>query len=171
MPGVHCSICGSTWAGNRKLYLHLPVSPLWSQMTGGVLDELEWETLADQVRDTAQLPNGFDIYPGDKLGIPTYEIRRPRLNDFTHPFPGTILVKSKVVEILTGAGVTGFKPVLVRHQFSSKVKVAEDVALYALKIEGEAWHPGVNRQSIETCTHCGRTKPPALASLGRAALG
>src|SRR3954462_3165348 len=74
LPGLSCTACGATWAGSRRLYLPVRDAALRKRLSGPPLPEEEWKRLADAVRQDAELPQSFELMPGDVLGTPTVEL-------------------------------------------------------------------------------------------------
>lgn len=68
MPGLTCSACGSTWAGNRKLYLPIPKEAIHFTLENKPFKTEEWQKLAEAVRKNLNLAPDFLLMPGDRLG-------------------------------------------------------------------------------------------------------
>lgn len=164
MPGLTCAVCGSTWAGNRKLYLPIPTEALNLTLENRPFKTEEWQKLAEVVREALNLAPDFILMPGDRLGPPNYEFNRTKLRDFLHPFPGRVLVNQAVLDVLQGAGFTGFAATRISARWNKRIKgpLPEVPAYYALRAFTSAWHVGVSSESITTCGYCGRSKPPVL---------
>lgn len=159
LPGIICSKCGSTWAGNRRLYLSINDESLRGQLRGGPVPQSEWENLSHQVRVTVGLPDDYLLKPGDVLGKPIAELQHSKLPDFLHPFPGQLIVKSNVIETLQRAKLTGFHPIPVEVSWSKKVKKPPELPnLYELMVTGSARRVDITEEI--TCQACGRRKFP-----------
>lgn len=164
MPGLTCSACGSTWAGNRKLYLSIPKEASHLTLENRPLKTEEWQRLAEAVRKELYLAPNFLLMPGDRLGAPHYQFNRTKLRDFLHPFPGRVLVNQPVLDVLQDAAFTGFAATRIDAEWSKRIKGAlpEMPAYYALSALTSAWHIGVTLEGITTCGYCGRFKPPVM---------
>lgn len=170
IPGIICSVCGSQWSGNRKLYIPVTDPSLRPLLQSGPLPEEQWLQVTQTIRSRLNLPHDFQFLPGNKLGTPVYELTRTRVFEFVHPFPATLLVKSAVVDALQAAGFTGYKTLQVEVHWAMRIKnkmltMLEHLAvpeLYVLQVTGSAWHTGVNEDSVTFCRHCHRTKPPIV---------
>jgi hypothetical protein len=162
LPGIICDECGSTWAGSRRLYLPIADTTLWRRLRGAPLPKDEWEELADTVHTTVGLPYDFDLKPGDVLGSPVAELLSSDIPDFLHPFPGQLIVRASVVDVLRDAELTGFQPVRVEARWGNRVSPhpAEAPVLYELVVTGSAWRVGSDRYYITACKHCGRAVFP-----------
>lgn len=122
IPGIICSVCGSQWSGNRKLYIPVTDPSLRPLLQSGPLPEEQWLQVTQIVRSKLGLPDNFQFLPGDKLGSPVYELTRTRVFDFVHPFPATLLVKPSVVDALQAAKLTGYKAVQAELQWAMQVR-------------------------------------------------
>lgn len=164
MPGLTCSACGSTWAGNRKLYLPIPEEAIHLTLENRPLKTEEWLKVAESVRKDLNLAQDFLLMPGDRLGPPSYQFNRTKLRDFLHPFPGRILVNQAVLDVIQDAGFTGFASTRISAQWSKRIKgvLPEIPIYYALSALTSAWHFGVTLAGMTTCGSCGRFKPPIL---------
>jgi hypothetical protein len=164
LPGIVCSACGSTWAGSRRLYVPLQDAALRHKLRdrgGWPLPDTEWRQLAQEVHAATSLAADFMLMPGDKLEAPIFEVTKAKLHDFLHPFPGTLVVKKAVVDVLHNAGLTGWKPVRAQVRWGGRAKQSSDPTpeLYVLHVVGAAWRIGMDRERITVCTECGRPKP------------
>lgn len=160
MPGMICSSCGEIWAGSRRLYL--AVTDLALRRRLGVvapLPEREWMQLAQDVRQVLSLPEDFEFQPGDELGTPIAELKTNNIPDFLHPFPGQIIVQSRVVDVIMGENLTGVRllPLQVRWGDGKQVRSNPPPILFELVITGTGWRVDSNLENITACTHCGRT--------------
>jgi hypothetical protein len=126
---------------------------------GPPLPEAEWEKLSQIVRKDARLPEGFALRPGDVLGSPTIRVLSAHVPDFSHPFPGQLIVRSEVVRALQEAQLTGFEPFKLDTQWGTQGRAAAESVpeLFELMITGAVWRTGVDESSIEACHHCGRS--------------
>lgn len=163
LPGLICSKCGETWAGDRRLYFPIEDAHLLQRLSGPPLPELEWSKLVADVRANLGLPADFALMPGDILGVPTAELMHNEIPDLVHPFPGQIVVRSAVVDTLRRAEVTGWRPVRLNVRWSKRIRQPgiEPPELYELLVTDHMWREGVDQASITVCEHCGRTIFPA----------
>ncbi len=162
LPGIICSECGQTWAGSRRLYLPVSDPSLRARLRPAPLREAEWMALAQDVRKALNLPEDFLLWPGDDLGTPIAELKSEKIYHFLHPFPGQLIVRVSVVDALTQAGLTGFRPLRLQVRWSAKKREqsADPPILYELVITGAAWRMESNLERITVCKHCGRTEFP-----------
>ncbi len=157
LPGVICDLCGKTWAGNRRTYLPVGDPELREQLRGRPIPWRNWVMLAEAVRRDVGLAEDAELRPGDVLGTPIAELRTGALSDFSHPFPGHIVVNRRVAEALVDAGMTGFHTVPVDIRAEPGAHVPQELpALYELIVHGTAWREGVDLDRITDCLHCHR---------------
>lgn len=164
LPGIVCSACGSTWAGGRRLYVPLQDDMLRHRLRergGWPILDTEWRQLAREVLAATSLAADFMLMPGDQLEAPVFEVTRAKLRDFLHPFPGTLVVKEAVVEVLQQAGLTGFQPVRSQVRWGGRATNLPDAPpqLYVLRVTGMAWRVGMDKERITVCAECERFKP------------
>lgn len=157
IPGIICPACGRTWAGSRRLYLPIEDETLWRKLSSEPLPLSEWNDLVHKIRTQLKLPEDYVLKPGDVLGPPIAEILDRNIPDFLHPFPGQIIVQSKVIEALQRAELSGFRAIQVRTQWSEQEKPPE---LYELLVTGAAWRIDSKEEQIIVCRSCHRTKFP-----------
>jgi len=162
LPGMVCSECGMIWAGSRRLYLKLHDANLQRRLCGEPLPKAQWERLAHEAKAAIHLPDDFVLQLGDVLGTPAMELLAGEIPDFLHPFPGQLVVRARVVEILERQRFTGFRPVRVevRRNEQMSISLTETPELYELVVTGSAWRPGSDLDHITACRYCGRTTFP-----------
>lgn len=160
LPGVICDECGEIWTGSRRIYL--PISdPSLRRRLSGIRFPVpleKWRKLAQEVRAAISLPDDFPLEPGDVLGTPRAKVLSREIPDFLHRFPGQLIVRTKVVEALERAKLTGFQPVRVQTYWSEQLHhfQMEPPSLFELVVTGVAWRVDSDLKRLTACQHCGR---------------
>jgi hypothetical protein len=167
LPGIVCSECGNTWATHRRLYLEVHDTNLRQRLGGKPLPRTEWEALAREVKSDIGLPDDFSLLPGDRLGTPVAELLAEDIPDFSHLFPGQIIVQAQVLGALEGLTATGFRPVHLDVHYGDQVNISSKDApeLYELVVTGSAWQLGSDLDLITDCKYCGRIVFPYSGQL------
>lgn len=158
IPGLTCSKCGETWAGTRRLYLPLNDLSIIKFLNLPPLSDSDWYQNLSEIRRILRLPESFELQPGDRLGIPEFELHRTKIGKIMFAFPGQIIVTKDIVDDLKEAGVSGYSPIQAIVKWSDSVKEAiNPPALYELMIHGHAWRKDM---SIETSIACDKCRRP-----------
>jgi Protein of unknown function (Gmx_para_CXXCG) len=158
IPGLICSKCGSTWAGTRRLYLPLNSPHITKFLNLPPLPESDWKSNLREIRKILGLSESFELRPGDRLGIPEFELRRNKFNKIMHPFPGQIIVTEEVNHVLEEAKVTGYSLIKANIRWGKSIKNKSDntPTLYELIINGHAWRENSSDEKSIACEHCRR---------------
>lgn len=162
LPGVICDRCGNIWAGSRRTYLTIEDPELRARLRHvGPIPWGEWVALAEAVRRHLGLTDRFVLKPGDRFGAPVIELSLAEVPDFTHPFPGQVLVTEKVVDALRRAHFTGQTAVRVEVVWGGKDPPPTQMpALFELGVTGTAWRRGMDLDRITDCPQCRRLTFP-----------
>jgi hypothetical protein len=152
LPALICPGRGP-WIGSRRLYLRVKDQELVQKLSSKPrvpLPEQEWHALAQEVHQHLNLPEDFELRPGDVLGEPRAELLAMPLNDFLHPFPGQIIMTRKVLDALQDAQLTGFRAERVHVTLKTKRHQVNHALpeLYELVVTGRAWRVGMDLDAL-----------------------
>jgi hypothetical protein len=146
--------------GNRRLYIINNKNETYKNVLRkpGYMIDKRWYTLRDTVRRELALNQEFELRPGDELGRLMIETESSNLTDVMHPFPGQIIIRQNVVELLAESDLHGFnlQKAIVSNLKKSPNHVSEHLNLYELIPKGYAWRIGIDQNSIEVCDTCKR---------------
>lgn len=164
VPGILCSVCaeetGGCWASSGRIRVDIPQeSHLRQNLTGRTLPVDEWRIFAKQLREELVIPSWIPITPGAHIGLPQGELSCSHVMDFLHPFPGQIIVREEVIDVLQQSQLTGFQPIPVKVTGSTEIthELSEVPHLYELLIMGKGWRVDIYEDNIVACDTCKRT--------------
>jgi hypothetical protein len=159
VPGIICKYCGSQWSGSGRHYLPIKDRNVLRPISSWPVPTDRWLAVVAIFREQTGMPDGFQFRPGDQVGTPIYELRTDRIHDFVRPFPGTFLVRRRVLEALERIGATGYTPIQVdtrwKKDFAKKHPGLSPPELFVLKVTGRANRVGSPSNPEPECRGCG----------------
>lgn len=120
LPGIHCPVCGATWADGSDAYPSVDVSSLPDPAKYSARleeDYAEFERLREQVRPL--VPPGVPLWPGTKFG-PLVGTARGEFGPFFMYYPWLLLIRGDALRILQAEGVQGLKGCRTLLRFRKK---------------------------------------------------
>jgi uncharacterized double-CXXCG motif protein len=122
LPGVHCPVCNTTWAGTGNEYPSVNLSQLPSQEQKKYSarlerDYAEFERLREQVRPL--VPPGVQLWPGSSFG-PLNGSAQGEFGPLLLAVSWTLLMRPEPLERLQAEGLRGLKGCRTELRFRQK---------------------------------------------------
>ncbi len=162
LPGLTCMLCGQTWAWDAlRLHRTLPNNIILRGRSLWPVPTDEFAVIAKQVRQELSLPADYPLLPGTKFGPIRLNIVRSEIPSFEWPGLSSLVITESTANVLTEAGLTGWRPEPIEINTWSRWSLRRRVkpSLCELVVTGSAGTAYTTPffPVLSVCSLCGRT--------------
>ena len=156
LAGVHCPVCGQTWATTlQRIRRELPLDHPLRHNSGKPITPAQLRAIQKDVQETLGLSPEDLLLPGCDIGLLHIECKRSGVHDFEWPGIHSIVITKPIRDLLEAERLTGWhaEPVVI-----TKVRRGKTPELYEFVIDGQGGQPISNpvSQILSICAECGR---------------
>lgn len=157
LPGLHCSVCGATWAGSATAYPSVDLSAFAERASYAKARPEPFEEFV-RLRELVRplVPSGAQLLPGAEFG-PLVGCSTGTFGSFFLHFVGIRLLRREALERLQTEGVRGLRG------FPSELRARQQdaVDLWELELLPQGrLHPDCPPDRPPKCSLCGRNGFP-----------